>query len=368
MQKYPNIFTSQSKEFSQDAFIDWLLRCADPTETTDPSLREVGIAFLRMLVAKHNDLITELGGANIPVGLEPISLPDPVTSVSVRRQFFRIDVLGQVNGEHGLNIVFENKLGTGIHDDQLRRYRKVLHEHYNINKGAILGVYYKVMEEMDYERVRHTHQYCTISREEMLKFLEQHPTDNPIMIMYRQYLGGIHGEITRWKQTPAAILSQGDKWHDGMWNGFLSSLYQELKTRLKGQSLVGLGWGWVNNVSGGFHGMWLGNWENDLPTVYLQCDEHILKVRMSGPRSNAAMHETRQQLINELELKGSEPKAGRMQHNAQSAEILNLGPYIKPDASGMPSILLTADHLLHVFTALKEATTTARKRPDIPSK
>lgn len=367
---YPNIFTSQSKEFSQDAFIDWLLRCADPTVTTDASIRKIGVAFLEMLVEKHNELIKELKEHNIQVGLETIALPEPISSVQVRRQFLRIDVLGQVNGETGLNIVFENKLGTGIHDDQLRNYREKLHTHYKVGKGKILGVYYKVMEEMDYEHVRHFHQYCTISREEMMEFLDHQQIGNPILTMYRKYLAGIHEEITKWETTPAEIISKGDKWHDGMWNGLLSSLYKELKVRLKGESTIRLGWGWVNNVAGGFHGLWLGNWERevdlntDKPTVYLQCDEHELKVRMAGERTGATMHAVRAFVSSKYVLRhktNSANRTTRMQHKAHSAEIGNLGSYIQENANGTPDPAATAQYILNAFEIVKVATKNARR-------
>lgn len=357
MLPYPNIFTAQSKEFSQDAFIDWLLRCADPRSTSDEELLSLGRAFIDLLVNKHNTLIPELEGWNIhDHELRPIAAPQEIKSVVVRRQYLRIDVLGMVNGHAGLNIIFENKLGTGIHDDQLKRYRGLLGENHHESKENTIGVYYKVMEEKDYEEVRYTHRFCTLSREEMIAFLERYEGDNPIVVMYLDYLRGIEHELTRWRETTSEKMSAGEHWHDGMWNGFLSAVYRTLKEKLKGTPHVGLGWGWVNNTAGGFHGLWLGNWQDNMVTAYLQCDEHQLKVRMSGERTGAIMRDAWKAVCAKMEKVDLKGQAGRMQHNAGSAEIGNLGPYIQPPGDNAPDVVATAKYLLEVFGLLREIT------------
>jgi len=370
MPDYPNIFTSQSKEFSQDAFIDWLFRCANPSNP-DSETRIAGRAFIRYLFRKHNALVAELNASERNVHTLLAVDPDlPIAEVLSVRQYMRIDVMGRINGGGGLYIIFENKLGTEIHDEQVTRYRedlrKSLTEKYGDGKGQILGVYYKVLEERDFEAVRWKYHYCTLSRREMRDFLSDHTARNPILEMYHDYLEKLDTQIHEWKRMTAPEMESGEHAGWALWSGWFSELYQELKLRLKDDSTSSVGWGWINNVKGGFHGLWLGNWANDQTTVYLQCDEHELKVRMSGPRTGAAMHETWSWLCAQLKQITIKEKAGRMQHNAQTAEIGNLGAYIQADQTGMPSIPLTADYILEVFRTLKAASTAARSRTDIP--
>ena len=361
---YPNIFTAQSKEFSQDGFIDWLLRCADPFNR-DRDTRRVGQEFIHFLIAKHNSLVAELeaSGANRHA-LERVDPDLPINEVLSVRQHLRIDVLGRINGGGGLYIIFENKQGTEIHDDQVTRYREDLRKDlttkYGEGKGQMIGVYYKVLEERDYDAVRDTYHYCTLSRQEMMQFLAGHDTANPILQMYHAYLTELDTRIHDWKRM--TIEEMHDEKHAGwaLWSGWFSELYQELKARLTEDAESRPGWGWVNNAGGGFHALWVGNWEKDKPTVYIQCDEHTLKVRMSGDRSSETMQKAWDSVCAQLASASPENRAKRMQHNAQSAEIGNLGSYIQPDPSGNPSIPLTADHLLRVFVAVKVATNEAR--------
>lgn len=355
---YPNIFTAQSKEFSQDAFIDWLLRCADPDKTKDAPLLACGRAFITLLIEKHNSLLSELENWNVrDHGLSRIEQPAVISTVEVKRQYLRIDVLGIVNGFDGVSIIFENKLGTGIHDDQLKRYRDLLGKAHPEAEDRNIGVYYKVMEEKDYEEVRYKHRFCTLSREEMIDFLSSYTGINPIIDMYFTYLEEIEREISAWREVLADDLSAGKYWHNGMWNGFLSSVYRALKERMRSEENYGLGWGWINNTAGGFHGLWLGQWKTvdkkPLVTAYLQCDEHQVKVRMSGPRTGQMMRDTWHRLRDGYGEEVPEHQPKRMQHNAGSAEIGNLGNYIVPDAAGNPDAQATAANLFSLYQKLK---------------
>jgi len=80
------------------------------------------------------------------------------------------------------------------------------------------------------------------------------------------------------------------------------------------------------------------------------------------------MHQSRKWVREELEYSRPEKQVTRMNHNAESAELENLGSYIKPGPDDTPSISLTATYLLKVFDKLKEGTDAARSRSDIPAK
>lgn len=370
MPNYPNIFTSQSKEFSQDAFIDWLLRCADPA-TEDDGLRTVGQSFIRLIVEKNNSLVSRLDAKNKnDHGHEIIDPKFKISSSIAVRQHLRIDVLGKINGDYGIYIIFENKLGTSIHHEQPTTYRKNLRIDLDnkgrSGKGIIIGVYYKVLEETDYDEVEKKYHFCTLSRAQMRDFLADHVESNPIIQMYHDYLVDLDARIHDWRNFTVSEMLMKDRRGWAFWSGWFSELYQYLKPTIQDAEHAYIGWGWINNADGGFHALWIGSWKENLPTVYLQCEEGALKARMSGRRTGATMSDARDKLITAFHPRVDETRTIHMRPNAKSAEIGDLGPYVQYGIDKKPSIPLTAQHILAVFRDMKTLTGAAPERQYFP--
>ena len=49
--------------------------------------------------------------------------------VEIRLEWFSIDIL-IIDGQHQLAVIIENKIDSGEHDDQLKRYRQIVNQHY----------------------------------------------------------------------------------------------------------------------------------------------------------------------------------------------------------------------------------------------
>ena len=105
----PNLFSFATSELSQDAVLAWLLAWADPVHKKE-SMHAVGSAFLGSLLALAAD--------------EHVR-SEAVTSVNVRRQAGRVDVRADVwlsGVDRPVAVLIEDKVLTGVHDDQLNRY------------------------------------------------------------------------------------------------------------------------------------------------------------------------------------------------------------------------------------------------------
>lgn len=117
----PNIFRYATSELSQDAFVCWLVSCG---RLRDGPLAETGLGFVKALM--------QAGGAQtFPAGQgEAQRYPGPCRVVDIeepRRQYENIDVYfrADVDGQK-VSFVIEDKTGTQMHSDQLRRYREAI--------------------------------------------------------------------------------------------------------------------------------------------------------------------------------------------------------------------------------------------------
>ena len=99
----PNLFEIATKELSQDGFLTWLIRYADPErQGENPAVFECAQKFVRFLMEKQDDFRIE--------------------KVRAYRQWNHIDILVEVNDDSV--IIIEDKTVTGTHSDQLQRYRE----------------------------------------------------------------------------------------------------------------------------------------------------------------------------------------------------------------------------------------------------
>ena len=116
-----NIFKAlgvDTQEIRHSSFLAWLL---DPTQTH--GLRDT---FLKGFLMKTTSKARALGiGTISPVDIDAWDLSD----TEVRRERQNIDII-LVNQPRNLVCVIENKIDSGEHGDQLRRYRAIVESMY----------------------------------------------------------------------------------------------------------------------------------------------------------------------------------------------------------------------------------------------
>ena len=222
--KRPNLFDYATSELSQDAFLCWLLKWADPAyRELGKALNEAGIDLIRLLSAEKTD-----------------SLPERITSVEVVKQYGHIDVLCKINEKEQdrTAILIEDKKGTQQHSRQLSRYYKQLKREFP--EDRILPVYVQTGDQSDYSEARE-HEYAVIRRRDLLDCLEKHTMarrESDVLDGFLQRLRLTEDDVESWEST------EPKEWSWNAWKGFYMELQK--KQLLRGE------WGYVPNPSGGF--------------------------------------------------------------------------------------------------------------------
>ena len=228
----PNLFDYATSELSQDAFLCWLLKWADPRcRRFSEVLHEAGGNLIHLLGAEKKN-----------------RLPERIKSVKVEKQLDHIDVLCTINeGEDDRTaILIEDKKGTQEHSNQLQRYTELVKNKFPENR--ILPVYVQTEDQSDYSEAR-KHGYAVIRRPDLLDCLEKHTMarqESDILDGFLQHLRCIEDDVQSWKET------EPQTWSWNAWMGF----YIELQSKPS----LGGGWGYVHNPAGGFLAYWFGDW------------------------------------------------------------------------------------------------------------
>ena len=210
--KRPNLFDYATSELSQDAFLCWLLKWADPAcREFSEALHKAGMDLIRLLSAEKKD-----------------RLPERITSVEEVKQYGHIDVLCKVNEKRQdrTAILIEDKKGTQQHSNQLQRYKELVKEQFSENR--ILPVYVQTDDQSDYSEVR-KHGYAVIRRPDLLACLEKHTTARGESDILDGFLGRLRcteDDVQSWK------YKEPKEWLENDWKGF----YMELESK---PSLVG---------------------------------------------------------------------------------------------------------------------------------
>ena len=289
-----NIFDFATSELSQDAFICWL---CDWVNFDDNSLSEDE----KKLKSLANDFIEKVSGEK---------LGD--RKVNIKRQYQKIDVLLEIQNKTefitkgdktnpvvDMYVIIEDKVGTGLHSNQIERYRELISEkNKNINEGKALikTVYYKIYDEDNTERLKENGVNVIFEREKILELFERYKDNikDSIFRNYYEYLSNIETDVKSYKEKNL------EDWNSNCYIGFFKKLKNEgsclehADGRKKDCS-----WGYVNNSSGGFMGMW---WfplsENEVnkltetsdEDIYLQIEqynqENIVAIKYSVPKGN----------------------------------------------------------------------------------
>lgn len=246
-----NIFNFATSELSQDAFICWLCNWVN---FDDNSLSEDE----KKLKALATEFIEKMIGEK---------LED--RKVNIKRQYQKIDVLLEIQNKTefitneneknpvvDIYVIIEDKVGTGLHSNQIEIYTKLISEkNKNINEGKALikTVYYKIYDEDNMERLKENGIDIIFGRKDILELSKKYENsiDNVIFKNYYDYLSNIEEDINSYEKKKL------EDWNSNCYIGFFKELKKEESClehadgRKKDCS-----WGYVNNSSGGFMGMW----------------------------------------------------------------------------------------------------------------
>ena len=163
----PNLFEIATKELSQDGFLTWLIRYADPEcQGENPAVFECAQKFVRFLMEKQDDFRIE--------------------KVRTYRQWNRIDILVEVNDDSV--IIIEDKTVTGTHSNQLQRYRENVEEIFG--GKMIYCIYLKTGNEsvFDLSKNVEAYGYRVVGRGDILDILNSCKTSNDILTEFRENL------------------------------------------------------------------------------------------------------------------------------------------------------------------------------------
>ena len=277
-----NIFNFATSELSQDAFICWLCNWVN---------------FDDNILSEDEKKLGE-------------KLED--RKVNIKRQYQKIDVLLEIQNKTefitneneknpvvDIYVIIEDKVGTGLHSNQIEIYTKLISEkNKNINKGKALikTVYYKIYDEDNMERLKENGVNVILGRENILELLKEYKDkiNNSIFENYHNYLSNIETDVNSYEKKNL------EDWNSNCYIGFFKELKNE-KNLL--EHAIGrqkdCSWGYVNNSSGGFMGMW---WfplseekinkltETSDEDIYLQIEQYnqknIIAIKYSVPKKN----------------------------------------------------------------------------------
>ena len=289
-----NIFNFATSELSQDAFICWLCNWVNFDDNSlsedEKKLKSLATEFIeKMLGEKLED-----------------------RKVNIKRQYQKIDVLLEIQNKtefitKGNNInpivdmyvIIEDKVGTGLHSNQIEKYRELISEKNEKDNGSrakIKVVYYKIYDEDNMERLKENGVNVILGRENILELLKEYKDkiNNSIFENYHNYLNNIETDVNSYEKKNL------EDWNSNCYIGFFKELKNE-KNLL--EHAIGrqkdCSWGYVNNSSGGFMGMW---WfplseekinkltETSDEDIYLQIEQYnqknIIAIKYSVPKKN----------------------------------------------------------------------------------
>ena len=289
-----NIFNFATSELSQDAFICWLCNWVN----FDDNILSEDEKKLKLLAT---EFIEKMLGEK---------LED--RKVNIKRQYQKIDVLLEIQNKTefitneneknpvvDIYVIIEDKVGTGLHSNQIKRYTKLISEKNEKDNGSrakIKVVYYKIYDEDNMERLKENGVNVILGRENILELLKEYKDkiNNSIFENYHNYLSNIETDVNSYEKKNL------EDWNSNCYIGFFKELKNE-KNLL--EHAIGrqkdCSWGYVNNSSGGFMGMW---WfplseekinkltETSDEDIYLQIEQYnqknIIAIKYSVPKKN----------------------------------------------------------------------------------
>jgi len=276
-----NIFNFATSELSQDAFICWLCNWVNFDDNDlsedEKKLKELATEFIKKMLGEK--------------------LED--RKVNIKRQYQKIDVLLEIQNKTNqvvdMYVIIEDKVGTGLHSNQIEGYTKLISEK-NKSKAQIKTVYYKTYDEDNMENLKENGVDVIFGREKILELFGKYKDNikDSIFRNYYDYLDNIETDVNSY------VEKNLEDWNSNCYIGFFKKLKNE-KNLL--EHAIGrqkdCSWGYVNNSSGGFMGMW---WfplseekinkltETSDEDIYLQIEQYnqknIIAIKYSVPKKN----------------------------------------------------------------------------------
>lgn len=214
---------------SQDAFLLWFLRWANPEYSEiDSSLHECSCLFVKKLLNLDNNFKIE--------------------SVKVEKQVRHIDVFCIVNDKYA--IIIEDKTETTEHGRQMTRYSKIIESSDKYKHLEKHCTYFKTGNESllsidrimsNYKKVNtDTWNFSVMQRQDMIDILEHYKGTNAIILDYRERIVRIENSSLSYLHTPLT------KWGWKAWQG----LYKEMESIM--DKTGEFWWGSVASKSGSF--------------------------------------------------------------------------------------------------------------------
>jgi len=236
----PNIFEIATTELTQDGFITWLLRWADPdNKKHDEKLNACAVGFVKFLINENLE----------------------ITSVEAGRQKDSIDIWAKINDKY--LIIIEDKTYTSEHSNQLERYKKTAMNWYKEKELKMVYIYLKTVTESksSIENIK-SKGFKYISRSDLIDFFKNYTN-----ITNNIYIDFIE-KITNLEIAEKAFETEKIQDWDRYWNCWIG-FYSYLDSMLNGF----VGWDYVPNPAGGFLGIWWHFLDWKKYTVYLQIEQ-----------------------------------------------------------------------------------------------
>lgn len=215
-----NLFSYATSELSQDAFICWLCSFALPDARPNPALRDCSHAMLEVFVPEFKGKEVEL--------------------LEIAKQTDDIDVLFTARCEGTeYKIIFEDKVYSSEHDEQLTRYWDGIKEKF---PGCqVRGVYYKTGFESNLDSIKDKG-YQVVRREDVLEILRPYVyrANSDILRDYYEYWNYHQQKAESYQTMPVK------QW--GWWQAyaFFDAMHQDMPEG------IGSYYSYVSNPSGGF--------------------------------------------------------------------------------------------------------------------
>jgi len=239
MTNQPNLFKYATSELSQDAAIMWLIEWANPTnKDVDPKLHEIGTILLKSFY--------DLSGS-------PFENND---DIQISPQQNKIDILIEVtNGNKKTAILIEDKIRSGHHSNQLKRYLEYLKGTNKYDK--IIPIYFKTGFQAKLNKVVENgyFHYSVLDFMSVLQKGKEMEIQNNIFNDLYSHISILHENYLGSKDSFENYHQKNvDNWTWWSWNGFFSDFQKNFKKPEEG-------WGTVPSRRGKLLASWFGHEE-----------------------------------------------------------------------------------------------------------
>ena len=265
----PNIFEISPKELTQDGFITWLLRWADPSNKEyNEELNKCAVDFI-------NDVLMKQYKEKIEI-----------TKVVAKRQREKIDIWADINEKY--LIIIEDKTFTSASSGQLEEYKKRAGDWYKEDKRELICVYLKTGTETKKSLQDNEEKgFVIVGRSDLISFFSKYNIDDIDNDIFEDFVS----KIVKLEKAEKAFETEAiGKWDENCWIGFynyLESIFNESH------------WEYVPNRSGGFLGFFwcFYNWKGY--EVKLQIEQGKLCQGKLCFKIGSVKKENRKQVTNE---------------------------------------------------------------------